>query len=88
MSSGTPQIEITDEDIDNLLIDFFGDPVKKRPDLKDLIPRSTDPDFIMLDPVDVFWKGKGQCPKCADGTRPDSMPGGGFECPKCKWRNG
>jgi len=41
-----------------------------------------------LSDTEYFWKARGQCPSCRDGTVPTVMPGGWFECHKCKWRNG
>lgn len=41
-----------------------------------------------LSDTEYFWKARGECPSCRDGTSPVVMPGGWFECHKCKWRNG
>lgn len=41
-----------------------------------------------LSDTEYFWKARGECPSCRDGTSPVVMPGGWFECHRCKWRNG
>jgi len=68
----SPTIEITDSDIENLFTD------------EDKAP---EPDFHIIDDQDYWWMQRGECPVCKDGSKPESMPGGSFLCPKCNWRS-